>query len=137
MAASARNTSLGKDLQNYAEAVKNADFPEAFALSLSPQLRLILSFKLSFALTLSVAPEGHRRRDVVDSGLYEFFEVFDLSGFELCVDVEAVNIIFGDVVSHKVELAFGEKCLFGDSARSYKGGVGEGLSQKFVSPLLV
>lgn len=87
MAASARNTSLGKDLQNYAETVKNADFPEAFAFPLSSQLGLILSFKLGFALALSVASEGHGWRDVVDPGLDELFEVFDLGGFELCVDV--------------------------------------------------
>ncbi len=87
MAASARNTSLGKDLQNYAETVKNADFPEAFAFPLGPQLGLVLSFKLSFALALSVASEGHGWRYVVDPGLDELFEVFDLGGFELCVDV--------------------------------------------------
>jgi hypothetical protein len=59
VAASARNTSLGKDLQYNAEAVKDTYFPKTFTLSLGLELRLILSLKLSFTFTFSIASEGH------------------------------------------------------------------------------
>ena len=130
-------TSLGKDLQNDTEPVEYFQFPESLLSSLFCYGFDILAFKLCLSLELPCVGPNINISHVVDFGLQYFCEVPDLGRFEFLVDEKAVDLGLSDVVGNRIQFSFGEKSSLGDSFGFYQGGVGNGLSFEFVSPLLV
>ena len=126
MLGGSKGTSLGEYLENDAEPVEDTDLPVVRLVTFLLQFALLLGLELSFRLFVHPhPPEGVDWRHIVDPGLDKLLEVFDLGGLELCVDVEAVDLVPPDEVGHEVQLSLGKIGTSNNFPGPDEGRVGE------------
>ena len=117
------STSLGEDLQDYADSVEDVHLFVGLAVSLGDDRGAFLSFVLGLRIEVIFLRVGVSHGDVVEPGLDELLEVLDLRGFEFCVDKQTVEILPAQVLCDLREFALGEEGFLGYSAHLGQGGV--------------
>lgn len=131
------STSKCKYLEYNAESIEDIDFSIGGLISPENNRWIIFSFILSLRLELILLGVGASDRNIIDTGLYELFEILYLSRLQLCVDEKTVKVCLFEIVSNIVQFSFGEKDFFGDMPDFEKRRVGQRFSNDLVSPFSI